>query len=77
MQQGVIEADLAISTYAALEDRERLRIAVTETGVIDWRDKCFTSSACLQFMDHSAENVVHTALYASSKCCLAGSGVYQ
>ena len=38
-QQGVIEADIAINTFAAPEDRERIRIAVTETGVIDWRDK--------------------------------------
>ena len=39
LQQGVIEADIAINTFAAPEDRERIRIAVTETGVIDWRDK--------------------------------------
>ena len=39
LQQGVIEADTAINTFAAPEDRERIRIAVTETGVIDWRDK--------------------------------------
>ena len=39
LQQGVIEADTAINTFAAPEDRERIHIAVTETGVIDWRDK--------------------------------------
>ena len=39
LQQGVIEADIAINTFAAPEDRERIRIAVTETGVIDWSDK--------------------------------------
>ncbi len=39
LQQGVIEADLAISIYAAPEDRDRIRIAVTETGVVDWRNK--------------------------------------
>lgn len=39
LQQGVIEADIAINTFAAPRDRSRIRIAVTETGVIDWRDK--------------------------------------
>ena len=74
VQQGVIEADLAINTYAAPEDRERIRIAVTETGVIDWRNKYFTSSACLHGAQHC--DVMHIAVYASSKNCLAGSGMY-
>ena len=39
MQEGVIEADIAIQLFAAPQDRQRLRIAVTETGVIDWLDK--------------------------------------
>jgi hypothetical protein len=39
VQQGVIEADIAISTFAAPVDRDRIRIAVTETGVVDWDGK--------------------------------------
>lgn len=40
LQQGVIEADIAIQLYAAPADRDRIRIAVTETGVVDWNGKC-------------------------------------
>lgn len=38
-QEGVIEADTAIKKYAAPQDRDRIRIAATETGVVDWNDK--------------------------------------
>ena len=39
LQQGVIEADIAIQSFAAPADRERIRISVTETGVVDWNGK--------------------------------------
>lgn len=40
LQAGIIEADTAIQTFAAPQDRQRIRIAATETGVVDWQDKC-------------------------------------
>ncbi|EIE20640.1 hypothetical protein COCSUDRAFT_57209 [Coccomyxa subellipsoidea C-169] len=47
LQQGVIEADIAIQSFAAPADRERIRIAVTETGVVDWNTKWSNSQADL------------------------------
>jgi hypothetical protein len=40
LQEGIIEADTAIQTFAAPQDRQRIRIAATETGVVDWQNKC-------------------------------------